>query len=360
MPSSRPNLTRDPLTMDEQSFQGLLSAAFTIQEHNDRRKQVLPVPEAEVEPEEVEPEQVPLEQAKAAETREVCPRCGTFKLANEVRCGNCGLEEMRPGERLQRNWASMWLMSQKQGLWPERPAEPELNGEREIEPETRTSSAERHPVEPKPHAADFAMPEFADLLASGANAIESESSTQRGVEESQPEDTYPQTREGFVGAGLSLSDPKWAEEPYQLPDSEGLKLALSDENSDAGESGRSKSRPKLGDWRVTLRFHRADLYLGISILVAIVALVLPAASPATKPGLSTFDRALVQMGIAEAPAPAIHYQGDPAAKVWVDPHTALYYCGGEEQYGKTADGRFSTQRDAQSDRFEPANRSACE
>ena len=33
MPSNRPNLT-----LDEQSFQRLLSAAFTIREHNDRRK----------------------------------------------------------------------------------------------------------------------------------------------------------------------------------------------------------------------------------------------------------------------------------------------------------------------------------
>src|SRR5450759_5658125 len=49
MPSNRPNLT-----LDEQSFQGLLSAAFTIQEHNDRRKlarQTQAEPEAHTEPE---------------------------------------------------------------------------------------------------------------------------------------------------------------------------------------------------------------------------------------------------------------------------------------------------------------------
>ena len=34
-----------------------------------------------------------------------------------------GAEEFRPGERLQRNWASMWLMSQERGLWPERSGE---------------------------------------------------------------------------------------------------------------------------------------------------------------------------------------------------------------------------------------------
>jgi hypothetical protein len=70
---------------------------------------------------------------------------------------------------------------------------------------------------------------------------------------------------------------------------------------------------------------------------------------------------LVAIGIAaEAPAPAIHLQGDPGIEVWVDPHSALYYCPGEEPYGKTADGRLSSQHDAQMDRFEPAGRSACE
>ena len=39
MPSNRPNLTRSNLTLDVQSFQHLLSAAFTIQEHNDHLKQ---------------------------------------------------------------------------------------------------------------------------------------------------------------------------------------------------------------------------------------------------------------------------------------------------------------------------------
>ena len=48
MPSNRPNLT-----LDEQSFQGLLSAAFTIQEHNDRRKlaRQTPARQTQAEPE---------------------------------------------------------------------------------------------------------------------------------------------------------------------------------------------------------------------------------------------------------------------------------------------------------------------
>ena len=65
------------------------------------------------------------------------------------------------------------------------------------------------------------------------------------------------------------------------------------------------------------------------------------------------------VGIAEAPSSTIQYHGDPNIKVWVDPHAALYYCGGDELYGKSPDGYFTTQHEAQLDNFEPAERSAC-
>jgi hypothetical protein len=118
---------------------------------------------------------------------------------------------------------------------------------------------------------------------------------------------------------------------------------------------------RLADWRVRLRFHRADLYLGVAIFVAAVALLWPAAGAPGKPApLGPFERALVSLGIAEAPAPAAHLQGDPGIVVWIDPHTALYYCPGDDHYGTTAGGQLTSQRDAQMDRFEPAGRSVCE
>src|ERR1700732_215563 len=115
MASNRPNLT-----LDEQSFEGLLSAAFTIQEHNDRLKQAQPAP-AEPEP------------------HSICPHCGAPKPAAAMpaegsRCASCGLDELRPGERLQRNWASMWLMSQEQRLWPERSPAIHEGGRKDVPP----------------------------------------------------------------------------------------------------------------------------------------------------------------------------------------------------------------------------------
>lgn len=76
------------------------------------------------------------------------------------------------------------------------------------------------------------------------------------------------------------------------------------------------------------------------------------------PELTLFEKLMVSLGLAEAP-PAPVYMGNPDTQVWVDVHTALYYCPGSDLYSKTADGRFSSQKDAQQDQFEPANRKAC-
>lgn len=105
---------------------------------------------------------------------------------------------------------------------------------------------------------------------------------------------------------------------------------------------------------------KADLYLGIAILIAALAIVWPAPTVPQRPHLQPWQRILVKMGIAEAPPASVHYRGDPNVQVWVDPHTALYYCAGEEQYGKSADGRFAAQREAQLEQFEPAGRAVCQ
>ena len=165
------------------------------------------------------------------------------------------------------------------------------------------------------------------------------------------------TPEDLTQEELRPEDSDLAVQPFQLSavdDSYATDAGISID--DAPES----LLERYADWHVKLRFHRADLYLGVAVFVAALALLWPAAA-APRPGaLGPWERALVTLGIAEAPEPVVHLRGDPSLAVWVDPHTALYYCPGEEQYGKTADGRFSPQREAQMDRFEPASRSACE
>ena len=67
---------------------------------------------------------------------------------------------------------------------------------------------------------------------------------------------------------------------------------------------------------------------------------------------------LIQLGLAEAPATP-EDTGNPAAQVWVDQKTGLYYCAGSDLYGKTTKGKYTKQRDAQLDQFEPAYRKPC-
>jgi hypothetical protein len=116
---------------------------------------------------------------------------------------------------------------------------------------------------------------------------------------------------------------------------------------------------------------RANVWLGAAALILLFAIVQFFASPGTPapvadtgskvaaPQLTFFEGLMVSMGLAEAPPAVSSYAGNPQARVWVDTRTALYYCEGAGQYGKTPGGKFTTQRDAQQDQFEPAHRKVC-
>jgi putative methionine-R-sulfoxide reductase with GAF domain len=127
------------------------------------------------------------------------------------------------------------------------------------------------------------------------------------------------------------------------------------------------------------RARRGDFYLAVAIILVLVVIrwgilsnhsvgatgggaATSASSPRRKPAdadLSTFDKLLISLGLAEAPE-VPEYKGNPDTQVWIDTHTALYYCPGSELYGKTQNGKFASQRDAQLDQFEPASRKACD
>ena len=114
--------------------------------------------------------------------------------------------------------------------------------------------------------------------------------------------------------------------------------------------------------------HRADLWVVVSVILLLLvlsgwgsrsAIYGAAQSKVVQPSLTLFERFLVALDLAQPP-PAPVYVGNPNVRVWVDLHTALYYCPGAELYGKTPEGKFTTQRDAQLDQFEPAARTYCQ
>jgi ribosomal protein L37E len=80
--------------------------------------------------------------------------------------------------------------------------------------------------------------------------------------------------------------------------------------------------------------------------------------PAPDADLSAFDKLLISLGVADPPDP-VEDKGNPDTQVWVDLHSALYYCPGADLYGKTPQGKYSSQRDAQLGQFEPAYRKPC-
>jgi hypothetical protein len=161
-----------------------------------------------------------------------------------------------------------------------------------------------------------------------------------------------------------------------LPNSEGIQLAP------WKSAGRARQWLKLGgiteaskkEWAQRLwKRHRANVWVAVSacILLAVILTWSTQSSVSSVPSgvkahgrrpvpnLTLFEKLLVTMGLAVPPEmPA--FSGNPDSKVWVDVHTALYYCPGSELYGKTPGGRFTTQKDAQQDQFEPARRKACE
>jgi PilZ domain len=115
-----------------------------------------------------------------------------------------------------------------------------------------------------------------------------------------------------------------------------------------------------------LAAHRGDFSLALAALLLFAAFAAPdwqssqrVSQANAAPSLPLFERVLVGLRLAETPAaPAL--TGNPNAQVWVDVHTALYYCAGSELFGKTPGGKLTTQRDAQLDQFEPAARKNCE
>jgi hypothetical protein len=140
---------------------------------------------------------------------------------------------------------------------------------------------------------------------------------------------------------------------------------------------RLAGRKPTADSGALARFlaaRRGDVYLALAVILAagairwgiwsnhsVSATGNPAAAASHRKGdadLPFFDRVLIKLGLAEAPD-APEDKGNPDIQVWVDLHTALYYCPGTDLYGKTPKGKYETQRDAQLDQFEPANRKAC-
>jgi hypothetical protein len=53
-------------------------------------------------------------------------------------------------------------------------------------------------------------------------------------------------------------------------------------------------------------------------------------------------------------------RGNPQVKVWAEMRTGLYHCPGDASWGKTVQGKYMTQADAERDAFQPARHQTCQ
>lgn len=59
------------------------------------------------------------------------------------------------------------------------------------------------------------------------------------------------------------------------------------------------------------------------------------------------------------PTPRHERHANPQLRVWADTHTGLYYCPGDNGYRRRSRGEFMSQKEAQSNYFQPASGAAC-
>jgi len=211
-------------------------------------------------------------------------------------------------------------------------------------------------------SAEEELPDFAELL--------------RAVEESSVEGS---SIEENSSVEESASPESTAVEEDQALESTAIEKVSRPANWSSAAAAKDfleKLAPARGSFAQFWNARRGDIYLAISVILVICVIFWgmmsnhsvgassaqgQAATSTAKPAdsnLSTWDRMLIQLGLAEAPAPA-EDKGTPGTQVWVDERTGLYYCPGTDLYGKTPKGRFTTQRQAQLDQFEPAYRKPC-
>ena len=104
----------------------------------------------------------------------------------------------------------------------------------------------------------------------------------------------------------------------------------------------------------------ARLLVLLMVVASVLAFGVVSAWPTSRTHLTWFQSWMVRLGVTQGPARPHNYTGDPAIRVWVDAHSGMYYCPGSELYGKTPEGYFAEQREAQQQRITPAAGLACQ
>jgi len=302
-----------------------------------------------------------------------CQHCGHELAAGEVFCGACGTSRSAtPRSDLQSKWATLWNLkkigSQLSASEEEQDlAESVIKAVGSVEPPSTESDSFILPEKPAAEDLSAASIEREALLGPDENFAAPAPPEELAIRLEEPPEPEP------IPVPEKKPEPRvWFHSIAVSPPAVQLKGFL--------EKQRGLLRKHPGD----LALIAAAILFAITIIWAISsnhpttsadpknaqaatnAATAANAPPKTKrkpappaPQLSLFDQFLVSVGLAEPP-PAPTNTGNPNIPVWVDVHTAQYYCPGSDQYGKTPQGRIASQHDAQMDQFEPAQHKVCD
>ena len=270
-----------------------------------------------------------------------CQNCGREFVGDENLCGTCGVDRdaeaaAKPGQAS--TWASLWDLQQD------------------------AETADSVPGVSTTAVSDFALSNSPDA---GENREEFLSNLQ-DIRERFTGQRKDEKRDPVVKQVSPEVEPVEEESPE--PELSSFSSVLPEVSASDADNWTPVQRIKEF-WD----YHRATIYLAVAAILLLMVLLgwgeQPAPSAAASepaqasanaaPELTMFEKMLVEMGLAEAPADAPMNPGNPEAKVWVDVHTGLYYCPSADLYGKTKGGKYEKQKDAQLDQFEPAARKAC-
>jgi putative methionine-R-sulfoxide reductase with GAF domain len=295
----------------------------------------------------------------------VCWKCGSNVIADEQFCGKCGAPRIGEGDpdSTQSKLASALHIQQANQI-ASSPSNGTVRGVA-AHPNERAGNSAKSQTEEDDH-----FPQTFSLPVSKEDALSAQS-----IALSETEELSGQ----IAPLGLPSGKNNLESSPASL---------VASLEQDATWSSAAKARDFLQALAETrspsalARFwhaRRGDFYLAVAIILVLIVIrwgILsnhsvgatgsgPTASGSLarrKPAdadLSMFDKLMINLGLAEAPETP-EYRGNPNTQVWIDLHTALYYCPGSDLYGKTPKGKFSSQHDAQLDQFESASRKACD
>lgn len=315
-----------------------------------------------------------LESAASSLDDATCKYCGNELAPGEAFCGACGTSRSSVSHNdLQSKWATMWNLKTVN--------EAALRDSQSSEPTAEPIKKIKLPVPGSPESVLLPLPE-------------GEAASPTYVPELQAPPKEEQAPE-------VLSAPaETAALANQSKPTESLEAVAKNDPALSGTSEQKELldsiavKPPVGQiaafWEKHKGFikkHPGDLALGAAAFLFLITILwavtsnnpttsadsgssqtnATSAAPAkpkrkqvpAPPKLSFFDQMLVSLGLADPP-PAPSYSGNPNVPVWIDVHTALYYCPGADLYGKTPQGKIASQHDAQLDQFEPASRKVCD